>query len=160
MGLDLCTQRALIRESWKIFLKNGVKPTVFMAPSHSFDLITLEALKLETDIRLLTDGYAFYPFFRSGFIWLPQQLWRFRNFWWGIWTICFHPNHMNESEIRSAIFDIRKYSKKITSVNEVLKSPISRWGLFNIFIELAYIGMLRARRLLKNARNSKKVNQE
>lgn len=153
VGLDLHAQRALIRESWGIFLENGVKPSVFMAPSHSFDLITLEAIKLETDIRVLTDGYAFYPFFRSGFVWLPQQLWKFRDFWWGVWTVCFHPNNMSEFDIRAAILDIEKYSKKITSVNEVLKNPILKWGMFNSFMERAYIMALRAKRLLRIALN-------
>lgn len=156
VGLDLDAQRTLIKESWKIFLENGVKPSIFMAPSHSFDLITLEALKLETDIRILTDGYATYPFYRAGFIWIPQQLWRFRYFWWGIWTVCYHPNNMKELEMQATLFDIRKNRVKIISVNDVLKIQISKWGILNKVIEYTYIRILIIRRLFKI--NLKKFN--
>ncbi len=89
-GVPLEIQRQEIREGYKLFLKNGVMPKIWMAPAHTFDKNTLKALKLETDIRVITDGIALKPFNKYGFLWIPQQCWGFSNVSPGIWTMCLH----------------------------------------------------------------------
>lgn len=37
---------------------HGIDPTVWIAPAHSFDKNTLIALKLETNIRIISDGFV------------------------------------------------------------------------------------------------------
>lgn len=100
VGLPLADQRALLRASWAEFQKHAVIPTMFMAPSHSFDERTLEALVHETPIRWLTDGVSFRPFSRYGLAWLPQQLGVMHS--WlppGVWTICIHPNFLSNQAL-------------------------------------------------------------
>ncbi len=89
-GVSFEKQQELIRNGYQLFLQNGVKPKIWMAPAHTFDNNTLKALKLETDIRVITDGIALQPFNRYGFLWIPQQCWGFSSVSNGIWTICLH----------------------------------------------------------------------
>ena len=50
-------------------------PKIWVAPAHSFDWVTLEALRQETDIRLVSDGIALNSYRKNGFDFIPQQLW-------------------------------------------------------------------------------------
>lgn len=120
VGLSLEKQRQILRESWRIFSENGVKPSMFMAPSHTFDTNTLLALRLETDIRIVTDGHALFPFREGDFIWIPQQLWRFRWLPFGIWTVCLHPNMMNTDELDSLVRQLTRFAGKTIPYQEVI----------------------------------------
>ena len=95
-GLDFSAQSAKIRKSVEIFKYNDVIPKIWVAPAHSFDWVTLDALKQETDIRLVSDGIALNPYRKNGFDFIPQQLWDVRQCHFGTWTICIHPETMDE----------------------------------------------------------------
>jgi len=114
-GLSLDKQCEILRESWRIFSENGVKPSIFMAPSHNFDINTLKALCLETDIRIVTDGHALFPFRQDDFVWIPQQLWHFRWLPFGIWTVCLHPNTLSPSELNFHIEQLTRFAGNVVS---------------------------------------------
>jgi predicted deacetylase len=99
VGLDLAAQRSKIRAAWQHFQAEGVTPQVWVAPSHSFDALTLEALREETPIGIVSDGIAFDAYFEHGFHWIPQQLWRLAPRRAGLWTVCLHPSAMSEQAI-------------------------------------------------------------
>jgi predicted deacetylase len=98
-GLPLADQAAKIKSAWQLFLAEGVVPQVWVAPAHSFDVATLDAVQAETSIRVVSDGIAWQPFRAQGFHWVPQQLWRLTERKWGLWTVCLHPNQMTEESI-------------------------------------------------------------
>ena len=98
-GLDYASQAALIARSWASFEARGIRPSVWIAPGHAFDRVTVAALKNETPIRIISDGLSLAPFCEDGFIWVPQQLWRPEARLWGVWTICLHPNTMDDADI-------------------------------------------------------------
>lgn len=98
-GLTLEAQRAAIGAAWRHFLAEGVTPEVWVAPAHSFDLLTLRALQAETSIGVVSDGIAFDSWFEHGFQWIPQQMWRIAERRSGLWTVCLHPNEMSEPAI-------------------------------------------------------------
>jgi predicted deacetylase len=98
-GLSAEAQAAKIRAAWQLFLAEGVVPQVWVAPAHSFDVVTLEALKAETSIAVVSDGIAWNTFHEHGFHWIPQQLWALTERRWGLWTVCLHPNQMSEAAI-------------------------------------------------------------
>ncbi len=100
VGLPLDEQRRRIREGAKVLEANGVRPEAWVAPAHGFDDTTLQALLVESEIRLISDGFATRAYRRAGFVWLPQQLWRPRVMKNGLWTICLHPNEMEEDAVR------------------------------------------------------------
>ena len=99
-GVDIKIQREKIKKAWEIFNKHKIIPKIWVAPSHTFDKNTLKVLKEETNIRIISDGIAFYPYNKYGFFWIPQQLWWYQEKEEGIWTICLHPNNMSIKSIK------------------------------------------------------------
>ena len=98
-GLTLNEQIEKLKNANQLFISNNVKPRFWVAPSHTFDLKTLEALEKVTNIRIISDGIAYSTFFKNGFNFIPQQLWNFKNKFYGTWTICLHPDTMTEREL-------------------------------------------------------------
>lgn len=120
VGLPLDLQVKLIAESWRRFNAEQVRPTIFMAPAHSFDLTTLEALWHATGIRWITDGIASRPFLRHGFGWLPMQIAKFHdNLPFGYWTVCIHPNIMSSRDLDCLIKDLRRMRSQILTMDAV-----------------------------------------
>lgn len=98
-GLSIKKQRKLIKESNEFFLKKNIIPKIWISPSHTFDLNTLNALQEETKVEYISDGISLAPYRFMDFLFVPQQLWNPKKKLFGIWTICLHPNTMNNSSI-------------------------------------------------------------
>ena len=98
-GLTLEEQAARVRAAWNLFQAEGLEPSVWIAPAHSFDLVTLQAVRRETPIRLISDGIAWDSYREHDFQWIPQQLWSLVERPSGLWTVCLHPSTMDESAI-------------------------------------------------------------
>lgn len=97
-GASLATQREKIKNGYKILRSNGIKPNYFFAPSHTFDEKTIEALRLETDIRIISDTIGRYPYWKNDFAFIPQIAGHcVKMFVPGYYTYCFHPNSMSDS---------------------------------------------------------------
>ena len=99
VGLTIEEQRRRINAGVRVFETNGLLPEAWVAPAHGFDSVTLQALHLESDIRIISDGFTRRAVRRYDFVWLPQQLWRPRAMGNGVWTICLHPNEMDEAAV-------------------------------------------------------------
>lgn len=97
-GHPLQKQRQMIREGLRILKEKGLNPDVFFAPSHTFDWNTLEALRLESEIRTISDTVANDTYCLRGFTFIPQQSGRVRELPFKLTTICLHPNYMKEQE--------------------------------------------------------------
>ena len=100
-GVPDSEQRRRIRLSCELFRNNGVEPKIWVAPFHTFDSATLRALSSETEIRIVSDGIAKWPFSEMGFFWIPQQLWGPKEKASGVWTICLHPNDTPDKLLQS-----------------------------------------------------------
>jgi len=98
-GLPYEEQSTKIKNAWSIFLKKNVKPTIWIAPAHTFDTNTIKALYMFTDIRMVSDCFSLNTFKYKDFIFIPQQLWHFSKMPLGLWTICLHPSNMNSKQI-------------------------------------------------------------
>jgi hypothetical protein len=91
-GLPISEQESKLRRSMEIMHEDGVDPTVWAAPGHSFDMNTVEALH-RIGIKVISDGLTLLPHVdQAGMFWVPQQLWRFRAAPAGLWTVCCHSN--------------------------------------------------------------------
>lgn len=118
-GLPLQTQEDKLRKAIEVFQKENVTPEVWVAPFHSFDSITVIALK-KLGIHCISDGLFILPYKdRQDMMWIPQQLWKFRTLPFGIWTICFHCNQWTETELKQFRSDVYFYKKFIASWNEI-----------------------------------------
>lgn len=117
-GLDLKEQIVKIEMAISIFRLNGLDPKVFIAPGHSFDNTTLEALKLN-GINVISDGFFRVPIFYRGLNWIPQQLWKGETKKSGVWTICTHPNTMGEKEFIELEKFISNNHENFTTINDL-----------------------------------------
>lgn len=99
VGLSLDLQRRKIRNGLRVLTEKGLKIDYFFAPSHTFDENTLEALRLESDIRIISDTIADKPYRHHDFIFIPQiggkpcrMLYEPK-----IRTFCLHPSTMTDA---------------------------------------------------------------
>lgn len=120
--IDIEVQREKIKRAWKIFQQEKIDARIWVAPAHSFDDNTLRVLKEETTIDIVSDGVAFYPYNEKDFFWIPQQTWRFVEKTEGIWTICMHPNSMNEAKFEAFEKFISDHSDEFISDINALKN--------------------------------------
>lgn len=119
-GLPYDQQAEKIRRSWQIFTSQGVVPTVWIAPAHCFDWLTLKAILAETTVRIVSDGIARDQYYEEGFYWIPQQLWSLNEKGAGLWTVCLHPNTMADQDIVSLRDSIEgQFSGRIISLDDV-----------------------------------------
>ena len=97
-GHSLEVQQEKIRKGLAALQSHGLQPDVFFAPSHTFDENTLEALRLESNIRFISDTVANDTYCRKGFTFIPQQAGRVRELPFKVTTICLHPNFTTDPE--------------------------------------------------------------
>ena len=105
-GLSKQQQNSKIKSAMDIFKRYDVNIDMFMAPSHSFDNITIECLE-ENNINTITDGYALYPYYDKEMYFLPQLFSKPRKMPFGVYTWCLHPNSLSDEDIN----DIEKFIK-------------------------------------------------
>lgn len=119
-GLPLEIQSEKIRAAWGLFLAQGIEPTIWVAPAHSFNLLTLQAVRRETSIRVVSDGIAWNTFYEHDFHWIPQQLWSLAERPSGLWTVCLHPNTMDDPAIAALDCALGgDFRGRMTCVNDV-----------------------------------------
>jgi len=97
-GLSLEEQKAKIKAGVAIFRAHGMEPQIFFAPSHTFDENTLEALRQESNIRIISDTIAWDTYRQGEFIFVPQQSGKVRKLPFGTVTFCYHPNMMRDED--------------------------------------------------------------
>ncbi|MEJ5252653.1 MAG: DUF2334 domain-containing protein [Armatimonadota bacterium] len=119
-GLPVHRQKEKLQRALEIFHANGIHPEVFVAPSHSFDIGTLEAL-VELGIEIVSDGFFLFPQKRWGVLWIPQQMWRWYGMPAGVWTVAYHHNRMTAEQINQFAKDIHRFASRIASFSEVVR---------------------------------------
>jgi peptidoglycan/xylan/chitin deacetylase (PgdA/CDA1 family) len=121
-GLPYEIQEIKLRNAIRIFREQRVSPEVWVAPAHSFDATTVAILS-KLGVRIISDGYAIYPYQDSeGVTWIPQQLGKFRKVPFGVWTICCHFNSWTNAETDRFRQDLGKYRRHFTAVSDIVKS--------------------------------------
>lgn len=91
-GVELEQQKEKIKKGIAVFKEQNIDPKVFFAPSHTFDLKTIQALKEESDIRIISDTVAYDCYSQDGITFVPQQSGRVRRLPFRTVTFCYHPN--------------------------------------------------------------------
>jgi predicted deacetylase len=120
VGLSLAEQSEKISKGWVSLLAQSIRPTVWVAPAHSFDRTTLRALEAATPIRIVSDGLARKPYAADGFRWIPQTLWSLTPKRSGVWTVCLHPSTRGDTEFAGLAQALRgPYRGQIASVDEI-----------------------------------------
>lgn len=96
-GITLQQQKEKIRLGLSEFRIHGIEPKYFFAPAHTFDENTLQALREESNIRIISDTIAFKPYRKGDFVFVPQLGGQCSEMILpGIWTFCLHPSYMSD----------------------------------------------------------------
>lgn len=149
-GLPEEEQLAMINASIAMFERQGVVPTIFVAPAHGFDSATLAALRRVRRPLILSDGFGFRPYLRYGLKTLPQQLWRGRSVPFGTWTICLHPSNMSDADFEAIEQFLAAHRGEFPEKVESLS--FRRFGWLDIFVEQANLAVFVGRRMIRRLR--------
>ena len=134
-GVAVEVQRKKMSNGIAILKEKGLVVKHFFAPSHTFDNNTIEALKSETDIRIVSDTIGRYPY-RDGVFWfIPQIFGHCVNIPIpGIYTFCFHPNTMTDTSFETLERFLKKHSNKFISFDEIELTRYKKKKLFDKFL--------------------------
>jgi hypothetical protein len=152
VGLPIDEQRRRIASGVRILEGNGLAPEAWVAPAHGFDSRTLYALRVESEIRVISDGFTRRAVHRVDFVWLPQQLWRPREMKSGLWTVCLHPNEMDEDGLRSLDDFISSHRGSFPDPREAVKAAMP-FGPRDALFAAAYGLALKIRQSMMMKRN-------
>jgi hypothetical protein len=129
-GLSLTEQSEKLQRAQAVFEREKISVETWIAPAHCFDWITLDALKNCTTVKIISDSIATNVYFQNGFYWVPQQLWEFRDLPFGLWTICLHPNRMDDAALQNFEKNVQAFSGRILNFSNVELVKRNR-GLFD-----------------------------
>ena len=147
-GLPLEEQKEKIRGGVAIMRENGINPKYFFAPSHTFDMNTLEALMCESDIRIISDTIGRYPYKMGEFWFTPQISGRcIKMPVSGFYTICFHPSTMEENAFRAVDRFIGENQEHFIGFQEIKLSEFGNKKTIDKFISWAFFAFRRLRGL-------------
>jgi predicted deacetylase len=114
-------QEASLRAGLEIFDREQVRPDVWVAPNHAFDATTVTLLA-ELGLPIISDGLALHPYRDDlGLLWVPCQLWGFRQRAIGTWTVCLHPNVWGPADIARFARDVRSFRDSIVDLPEIAR---------------------------------------
>ena len=119
-GLPLEEQCEKVRKGYGILKEHGIFPEIFFAPSHTFDENTLNALRKESEIRVISDTIAFDTYYDKKFYFIPQQSGAVRKLPFKLVTFCYHPNVMEEKDFEYLENFLKEYKEAFVSYGEDL----------------------------------------
>lgn len=146
-GLAEDRQREKLQLALAVFEREGVRVDAWVAPAHSFDAVTLRLL-VQAGVRVVSDGFYTRPVQHMGAVWVPQQLWRFRPMWRGLWTVCFHHNAFDRAAVERFAADIANYAVHIVDLPAAIAShAVVQRGAADAAFASAWMAALRLKRL-------------
>lgn len=98
-GVSLDEQKKKIKAGVEVLEAHGLYPKIFFAPAHTYDDNTIVALKVCSNIRIISDTVANDVYCgRGGLTYVPQQSGRVRELPFKTVTFCYHPNIMQDAD--------------------------------------------------------------
>jgi len=120
-GKSYDEQFRLLQTGKSILEMNGIKTNIFMAPSHSYDKITLIALK-SLGFKYITDGYTRTNYTFENLIFIPcMNVVSLKRKIRGICTICLHSNSMGKEDFLRLEKFITKYKSDCIDYGVLMK---------------------------------------
>lgn len=138
-GLSLDIQMDKIKKGFSKLKSEGFNPRIFVAPSHTFDLNTLKALKAESSINIISDTIALSPYKKYDFIFIPQQVGSARTISLpGLFTFCYHPNTMNDNAFNKLEDFLIKNNERFTSFKVLNLSQVKSKTIISKLLSFSY----------------------
>lgn len=143
-GVPFEKQVEKIRKGLSALKDKGFNPKYFFAPSHTFDRNTLEALRQESEISIISDTYSLKPYMKNGFLFIPCQLGSPKEMKIpGLFTICLHPNNMSNAQFEQLEHFLRKNQKNMISFGEIDVAKYGEIRMIDRLVQWAYFKMRR-----------------
>ena len=154
-GLPFEEQFDKLARGQRILCEHGLSFETFMAPSHSFDRLTLRALR-ELGFSTVTDGFTPWPSIEHGLIFLPQWLASPRVLPLGVQTFCLHVNVMTEGQIHRVEQFVADHHREFITFAEAraLATPRTLNLVAGQFIGSTLRSLKTVRHRLRRRRNS------
>jgi predicted deacetylase len=145
-------QHARLEQGLKALRREGLNPSTWVAPSHTFDAVTVRALH-QLGLRVISDGVGFRPYVDDvGMVWIPMQPWRPWPVRSGTWTLCFHHNPLQSVEpLRRLVSDERERLMGVGFRFDDLLAAARPKTAADAAFERAYWPLFVGRRNLRNA---------
>lgn len=138
-GVSLAVQKEKIRKGVAIFRDNNIDPKYFFAPAHTFDDVTLQALKEESNIRIISDTIANKPYKKDDFVFIPQLGGSCKDMKLpGVWTFCLHPSTMTEDNFVATEHFIKKHFDEILRFDDLNLINLKSKNLMSRFLSWVY----------------------
>ena len=144
-GLDEASQHAKLDAARETFRRNGIDPTIWVAPGHSFDAVTIRVLA-EFGIRIISDGFYLRVVRDGPCVWIPQQLWRLRRMPFGVWTVCLHINSWTDRDVVNFESAVERFSRQIVDVGLLLRERVPAKTALDAAFSQAYRQLVLSRR--------------
>jgi predicted deacetylase len=122
-GLSFHEQLELLRWGKEKLMSEGVWEPYFMAPAHSLDEHTLDALR-QLEFHAITDGYGFFPYELRGIKLVPQLTASPFDIGFGYCTICVHVNTASEQSLATLMNFIEKNKAQFVDFKDVVALPV------------------------------------
>lgn len=147
-GLPLDLQRKKIRDGLSVFKNYGICAKYFFAPSHTFDMNTLEALKEESSIRIISDTIALEPYKLGEFVFIPQFGGLCREIPFpGTFTFCLHPSTMNDEQFKNLENFLKLHTFEFISFSDIDISKLKKKSTMSRLFSFTYFTLRNFRRL-------------
>ncbi len=135
-GKPLEEQKRMLAEGKRLLADKGVETDMFMAPAHSYDNNTLQALK-SAGFSKLTDGFGKKPYRWKGMVFYPisfklSNTLKKKN---GYSTMVVHTGTVSEEELIQYEKRFRMKEVKWISFEEYLNVPAAQRGIWGRGIE-------------------------
>ena len=131
-GLKYEEQLKMLGEGREILRQKGIETDIFMAPSHSYDLNTLKALK-ELGFLKITDGFGRMPYEYKGMTFLPisyKKSETLKTLKEGYSTLVFHTNTMKDKDFENLERMLSENRDKFISYEDYLRAEPIKCSFF------------------------------
>lgn len=143
-GLSYECQLEKLKKGKEILKKQGIESRIFMAPGHTYDKNTLQALR-ECGFKYVTDGYTAENCKTQGLVFVPCRNSKSvgGN---GYDTLCFHTNLMSEEDFEGLGKWIHQNRASFVDYEELLEEKALDKNLFRWFGEKKRLWLYRGKR--------------
>lgn len=149
-GLSYETQLDKLKKGKSILKENGVISGIFMAPGHTYDENTIEALK-KCGFSHVTDGYTKQPVRYNEICFIPCRNEK-KSAKDGINTICLHANLMKEADFEELEHCLHNNEGQYVDFQVLLDAKVYPFACRYRFEQLIALGNYKLRRKLGGSR--------
>lgn len=138
-GVPLELQKEKIRKGVTVCKANGIEPKYFFAPAHTYDKNTLQALREESTIRIISDTIATRPYYKNDFIFIPQLGGHCTEIKIpGFWTFCLHPSVMTEEDFAATEKFLQAHKNEMLNFDELNLTNLKGKDLISHLLSWSY----------------------